>query len=281
MSETTHSSDISVRHELLSRNSILDFAVLLAVPVVLFIIYLQPEELKRAYTFYYLEPEIVTAFSNHFIHITTAHIASNLIGYLLLASVSYVLCVLSGRRQFFYVCLITFIFVFPFVLSALNLALPRDAIGYGFSGINMALYGLLAMSLAIFVIEQINSDLQTRNAPILFFIAMGIVAFIAVPPSAVTLGTMALCVAISSYYIRSMISHTSVPTMRSVRWLLSQSPAIDVVAFSFALFVFYPFVAFPGVSQGGDAIINLYVHLLGFCLAFISAYVFEQLLHVD
>jgi len=41
------------------------------------------------------------------------------------------------------VALATFLAAFPVVLSALNLAVPRNAISFGFSGINMAFAGLL------------------------------------------------------------------------------------------------------------------------------------------
>jgi len=44
----------------------------------------------------------------------------------------------------------------------------------------------------------------------------------------------------------------------------------DLFAIGVALVVGYPVVGFPGDPTGPDSVVNLYVHLLGFCLAFIG-----------
>jgi len=97
-----------------------------------------PETTRRSLAFAYADPTLPTAFAAHYVHLGVGHLARNLAGYCLLAGVGYALAVLGGSRRFFLTALATFLLAFPFVFSALNLAVPRDAIGFGFSGINMA-----------------------------------------------------------------------------------------------------------------------------------------------
>lgn len=125
------------RQELVASVRASDLAVLLAVPVLLLAIFTLPESTRRSLAFAYADPTAVTAFTAHYVHLDVGHLAGNVAGYALLAGVGYALAVLGDSRRFFLTALATFLLVFPFVLSALNLAVPRDAIGFGFSGINM------------------------------------------------------------------------------------------------------------------------------------------------
>jgi len=81
------------------------------------------------------------------------------------------------------VALATFLAAFPVVLSALNLAVPRNAIGFGFSGINMALAGLLPLLLAVYARERFSPQASIRALPAVFFPLVGWMALLALPVS--------------------------------------------------------------------------------------------------
>jgi len=128
-------------------------------------IFTLPESTRRSLAFAYADPTAVTAFTAHYVHLDVGHLAGNVAGYALLAGVGYALAVLGDSRRFFLTALATFLLVFPFVLSALNLAVPRDAIGFGFSGINMALAGLLPLLLGTYARERFHVEGRSARCP--------------------------------------------------------------------------------------------------------------------
>jgi len=81
------------------------------------------------------------------------------------------------------VALATFLAAFPVVLSALNLAVPRNAISFGFSGINMAFAGLLPLLLGVYARERFFPEASIRALPAVFFPLVGWMAFLALPVS--------------------------------------------------------------------------------------------------
>jgi len=140
----------------------------------------------------------VTAFTAHYVHLDVGHLAGNVAGYALLAGVGYALAVLGDSRRFFLTALATFLLVFPFVLSALNLAVPRDAIGFGFSGINMALAGLLPLLLGTYARERFHVEGSVRALPAVFFALVGWIALLALPVSTSGLGLAGLVTGVAS-----------------------------------------------------------------------------------
>jgi len=116
------------RRELVAGVRLVDLLALAAVPVVLGAVFALPESTRRSLAFAYTDPTVRTAFTAHYVHLDVDHLAGNVAGYVVLAGVGYALAVLAGCRRFFMVALATFLAAFPVVLSALNLAVPRNAI---------------------------------------------------------------------------------------------------------------------------------------------------------
>ena len=266
------------RSDLIASVRAVDVAVLCVVPAVLVAVFALPIELRRSLAFAYTDPTLPTAFTAHYVHLRATHLAGNLVGYGLLAGVGYALAVLGGRRRLFLTALATFLFAFPLVLSALNLAVPRNAIGFGFSGINMALLGLLPLLLWAYARERFAPDASVRPLPAVFFLLVGLIALLALPVSTAGVGLAGLVTAgaglsIGIVYAVSADGGLGLPTRDRLRAVMSQPGYGDLFVAGSVLLVGYPVVGFPADPTGTGRVVNLYVHLLGFCLGFIGAFV--------
>jgi hypothetical protein len=269
------------RRELVAGVRLVDLLALAAVPVVLGAVFALPESTRRSLAFAYTDPTVRTAFTAHYVHLDVDHLAGNVAGYVVLAGVGYALAVLAGCRRFFMVALATFLAAFPVVLSALNLAVPRNAISFGFSGINMAFAGLLPLLLGVYARERFFPEASIRALPAVFFPLVGWMAFLALPVSPGSLdepGLAGLATAVAGILLGLLYaSSTGVRIRRAlrdgVRAAISNPGYGDLFAIGVALVVGYPVVGFPGDPTGPDSVVNLYVHLLGFCLAFIGPFI--------
>jgi hypothetical protein len=265
------------RQELVASVRASDLAVLLAVPVLLLAIFTLPESTRRSLAFAYADPTAVTAFTAHYVHLDVGHLAGNVAGYALLAGVGYALAVLGDSRRFFLTALATFLLVFPFVLSALNLAVPRDAIGFGFSGINMALAGLLPLLLGTYARERFHVEGSVRALPAVFFALVGWIALLALPVSTSGLGLAGLVTGVASGLLAVLYASAANLSLRAsardlARAVTSRPGEGDLFVVGAVLVVGYPVGGFPGDPTGPGSVVHLYVHLLGFCLAFIGPF---------
>lgn len=244
---------------------------LLAVPALLVAVFLLPEATKRAAAFSYADPTLATAVTAHYVHLTVPHLVGNVLGFALLAGTAYGLSVASGRRRLFVVSTLTFLFAFPAALSGLNLAIPRDAIGYGFSGINMAFLGYVAVALPVAVGDRIGLA-RDRYLPPVFFVSAGYIALIALPAGAASLGFAAASVAVALPYGRHVRRGSLREARRVVARILATPRYGELVAVATVVLVGYPLVGFPAVSPTGIRV-NVYIHFLGYALGFLVVYI--------
>ncbi len=269
--------DRALRRELIASVRAVDLLVLLAVPAVLIAVFALPEATRRSLAFAYADPTLPTAFAAHYVHLDAGHLAGNAAGYCLLAGVGYALAVLGGARRFFLTALATFLLAFPFALSALNLAVPRDAIGFGFSGINMALAGLLPLLLGTYARERFAPDASLRALPAVFFALVGWIALLALPVSTTGVGLAGLATGVAGVLLALLYASSAgvpvIATVREVARTVASRPGEgDLFAVGAVLVVGYPVVGFPSDPTGAGSVVNLYVHLLGFSLAFIGPF---------
>ena len=276
--DTSERDETPVRRKLAAGVRAVDLLFLAAVPVALLAVFSLPEATRRSLAFSYTDPTLATAYTAHFVHLDVRHLVGNVAGYLLLASVGYALAVLSGHRRFFVSALVTFLLAFPFALSGLNLAVPRNAIGFGFSGINMALAGLLPLLLGVYAREQFFPDASIRALPAVFFPLVGWIALLALPLSTEGTGAAGIATAVAGVLLGSLYASSAgvrlrQPLRERFRTVTSRAGYSDLFVVGALLTVGYPVIGFPADPTGDGSVVNLYVHLLGFCLAFIGSFV--------
>jgi hypothetical protein len=253
------------------RIRIRDCVALAAIPVALLGVFLLPESSRRSLTFLYASPSLSTAFAAHFVHLRVTHLASNLLGYVVFAGVAYLLAVLADRRRLFGVATATFLLALPPMLSVLNLAFPRRAVVYGFSGVNAAFAGLLALLIPIYARARLSPWVEFRHAPAGFFIVLAVTSAVALPPSTTSRGVALTCGALGAYYVHAL--ETDRRRGGGAGAAISTRGWLDLLVVAALLCLGFPFVGFGAGVTDSATVSNDYVHLLGFCLGFIGPYV--------
>lgn len=250
-----------------------DVALLAAVPAVLIALFLLPESTRLALAFSYTDPTVVTAFTAHYVSASAGHLLANVLGFAVLASLGYSLSLLARRRRLFLVALWTFLVAFPFVLSGLNLAVPRNAVGMGFSGINMALFGYLPIGLALALRERFHLRDVRLRLPGVFFLSVSSVALLALPASPTVAGIAVAGIALAVPYVRPSTGRHATSARGTLLGILRSPGDAELVAAAAVVAATYPLVGFPSMPSDAGTIVNTYVHFLGFVLAFLVVYV--------
>lgn len=249
-----------------------DLVVLALVPTVLLAVYALPPEVRRGFALDHAAPTLLTAFTSHFVHLSSAHLLANLAGYLLVVPTGYALAVASGRRRQFFVVFAAFLGSLPLLLSGLNLLFPRPTVGVGFSGVLLAFVGYLPFAFMSFIGSTFDVDVDAGQSHWLFFFGLGVVAYVAAP-GVYGLGLAAAATLAGVLYLLPVVETVDRTQVASWRSTLAVSGYGELVLLGTALFFIYPFVAFPTDFVVASGVINVYTHALGFCLGYITTYV--------
>jgi hypothetical protein len=278
------------------RTHFLDLVVLFGLPGVLLWVFNLPLSMREAYVFDYASPTPLTAFVSSFVHLDSAHLVLNLVGYALVVPIAYLLSVLSGHRTRFLVAFASMLLAFPLVLPYMNLTIVRDSASVGFSGVLLAFYGYLPMTLADHVETHFDIGSSRNLAPLFFMLGLALIVGLTtlsiarnpvsvpvqgrtVPVTPVLLATLVgLAAAIVLSIVLFGISAVDDPRtlLQKTRATIDSPGYFELFVIATFLFFSFPFATFPvdPVFRGG--VLNLYVHLLGYALGFIATYATVQ-----
>lgn len=247
-----------------------DVVLLSLVPAVAVAAFFLPAPVRRSLAFSYVDPTPLAAFTATIVHLSAEHLLANLLAYAFVVGTGYVLALLAARRRLFGTAAVTYVLAVGPLLWVLNLAVPRPAVGFGLSGLNMAFAGLLPILLVGVARRRLSPAIGPRHAPLPFFVVLAGVALVAVPPSPLSTGIAVVSGLLALVYAASLVAalREAPPATGpgAGRWL-------EVIAVGAVLTVGYPLLGFPGEPTGGNGVVNLYVHFLGYGLAFIGPYV--------
>lgn len=249
-----------------------DAVVLLSVPLLLVTLFVLPRPVKLELALAYRNPTLPTVFVSHFVHLEVAHLLANLVAYLVVVPVIYVLGVLSGRRTAFLIAFVTLVVAFPFVLSGLNLLFPRPRVGYGFSGIAMAFVGLLTCVVWEYLVVQFGDEFDRDRSPVLFFFGTVIIAVRVVPSVPASLSVVGLAIVGSLLYLWPLITDPTVSAIEAMRKSVSYPGYFDTAVLGVFVVVAFPFAAFPSSPVVDGTVLNVYSHALGYCLGYLVPY---------
>lgn len=256
------SSFLTALRESLHVRELLALALVPGVAVAAFAL---PLERRESLVFVYGDPSLLTAYTAQFVHFEPAHLAANVLGYALVVGFGYTLAALSGYRRLFGVAGVTYLAAFPPVLSWLNLAVPRDAVGYGLSGLNMAFAGLLALVLVGYA-AALDHRVRVRHAPGLFFALVAVISVVGLP------GRLGRGIAVASAAVAAVYVVSARRAWQSDGATLTRPAGwFDAGVLGAVALLGYQFVGFGSPTVDGG-VVNVYVHLLGFCLGFVVPY---------
>lgn len=251
-----------------------DLLAIALVPLALAAVSALPQGRLEGLTFDVTEPSLVSAYVSHFVHLDAIHLLGNLSVYLPAALVAYLLCVLSGRRRLFVITFVTLLVAFPFALSAMQLVFPRERFVFGFSGINAGFAGFACFALPGYLGANVSTRVDERYAPALLFVVVGLAALLSLPERGFRVEVAAGALGLAAVYVAVGLYRQGTPTLAEIRSAVDTPGYFELAGAGFGVLVGYPFVAFREavVPQGG--VVDVYVHVLGFCLAFIVVFVF-------
>lgn len=247
-----------------------DVLLLAAVPTVLVAVFALPQAVKWRLAFRYTEPTVTAAFASHFVHLSSLHLLVNLVGVLLVVPTGYLLSASSARRGQFLTAFVTFVFAFPFALSGLNLVFVRPTVGVGFSGVVLAFVGYLGIAVMDFWGEWYDAPVDGRDSAWLFFLAIALLAFdVTVYGPAVAF----LALLASALFLRDLVPSLGRERLARVGSRLVADTGGELAGFAIVVFLVYPTASITTTPDTANGIVNVYTHLLGFCLGYIVTYV--------
>jgi len=250
-----------------------DLVALLAVPAALVATFALPTDARLELAFSYADPTLYTAFESNFLHLDASHLLFNLGLYALVVPTAYLLSVLGDNREEFYAAFVTFLFVLPVVLSALNLAVPRAGLSLGFSGINMAFVGYLPVALAGYLRHNFGVAGDRQLSGGLFFAGLALVAVLSVR----TTVTYAVAGVAALAALASLRAAVTAGTRRpGSSWSLGSGGYLELAAVAVLLFAGGLAAAFPLDPVVDGTVVNVYTHFLGLSLGFLSTYLTVQ-----
>lgn len=279
MTAKTHQQNDTFLRTVRRRLRLVDGLAVVLVPLVLGVVYQMPSGTRRSLAFEYTDPSLVTAFAANFVHLGPNHLLVNVLTYLAVVSVALLFAAMNGTRRRFYATFLLFLFAFPVALSYLNLAFVRPAVGFGFSGVVMAFVGYLPMAVATYLEEQFDIGPRTDLAPLLFFGSLALIAVLSfrsvtADSNAVALATVGLPLAaavLALVYAVAVYRRTD-GILAKVRSGLGVPGCVELALAGIVLVFAVQFAAFPPDPTAGGSTLNLYTHLLGYALGFITVY---------
>jgi membrane associated rhomboid family serine protease len=250
--------------EIGQRARLVDIVLILLVPYVLVALHTLPAETRLAFAFDLRNPTLVTAYTSSFLHFDWSHLLGNLVAYLLIVPVAYLLSVLSNRRRHFLAVFGAVLGVCPFVISAAHLPLQARAVTMGFSGLAMALYGYASLIFVGFLSTRLTTGLHLDHAPLVFFAQIAAIALVVAPPTR----TVQAIVTVSLGFVTLSVLNI-VRTGELGGGLIEACRRVgydEVAVLSVLIMGFFMAIGFSGDT-------NNFAHFLGYASGFILSYI--------
>jgi len=249
-----------------------DIFLLSAVPVVLVLVHLLPGGVRSGLVLDTEDFLLVNFFTTAFVHQGLRHLFGNIGSYALVVLPMFLMCALMGSKKRFYGIFLVSVLLVPFVLSLVNYYAFEFYVGestttMGFSGVVSALLGLMSLVTVSFSREELGLDLGYVDS--LWFLAFAslVLALVYDPVSRATALTLAFLLLFSWKIWRKVDAG-------SLKEAWNMKGRFELVLLAFVVFVCTSFSMFPGDLVSGGGFVNILSHYIGFCLGFLSSYVF-------
>jgi membrane associated rhomboid family serine protease len=232
------------------------------------------ESTRRTLSFAYGDPSLRTAYTAPFVHFSVTHLAGNVAVFLLVSTAFYALSRHRRTPWLFLSALVAALSIFPVTVSLLNLAVPRNGVTYGFSGVNMALVGFLPTAIGRYIEAERGRPIDTTLLLAAFFLSVSGIAMLAVPRSTLTFAVATAGVALSVLFGGAFARHERSSANSHDR--LRTAAADPEIVLGIGTWILLLVTAFPQTVASGGRVTNLYAHFVGYALGFITAYLAHE-----
>ncbi len=266
------------------------FSILL-IPLSLVFIHLLPRGIRNILIFNHQDPEVLAAFSTHFVHSSNGHLLGNLfIALTALVFLSYFFINL-GMEKKFRRCLGISLLGFPFLIS-LSEFLIFNAAGItmknslGFSAIALALVGTIPPTLFLYLKETRFENLNVADS--VPFFHLGLVFILSsyillwLNSSVISFGLEIMAVIgvsavflfiYSEYRLLNIVEKKLGLSSEDLKQFVSTNEG-KIVGMSLLVFVFGAFAVVPSQIAKDGGMINIISHMVGFTMGFYTAELF-------
>jgi hypothetical protein len=258
------------RTEVREKARIWDLALISSVPILLSLIFLLPESIQNAMILDYGNYSIFNLWTSSFVHRGFDHLSNNLIAYCLLIGPIYLLFLLGDEQKLFRYTFLVLLFVLPFLIALINIAALGSGTGAGFSGIGSALFGLLPVSLFLFVHNKISEEIEPAHGVVLFLITTAIIAL--TYSGVIVAAGILLFTALLTFYDIHQVGLVEIREV--VAELTSMGGYFELVMIAGLLSLFSPVVLFPSeIAQDGTTV-NILTHYIGLLFGFFGPIIY-------
>jgi hypothetical protein len=253
-----------------------DGALLVGVPGLLAAIHHGlPAAVRRDLAFDHAAPAAHAYLTAAYVHADAAHLHGNLLGYALVATYAYLLCLQAGRRRWFHATYATFLLVLPVfvnLVDAAAFAVLFDGVRFvsqGFSGVAAGFGGFLVVALVAYVRSVYGRAVATS-------VGAGAVLLLLVQVDATYAGrlrptTAGLALAGGALLVtRYAVEHDpAVPVDPAARRRLALD-AFEVVVVVGVLWLQVAML-FPANPVSDGSFVGVFAHAAGFVLGLVGA----------
>lgn len=267
----------------------------LFISAILLIVHFLPEHWRETLIFNHQNPEVLAAFTTHFVHSSNSHLLGNLfIALTAFVFLSYFFTNLDMERKFRRLLGI-FLLVFPLVITLSTFLMFRAAgidlqNSLGFSAIALALVGAIPPTLFLYLKETKFKELNVADSVpffhlglvfilssyILLWLRTSVISFGVEIMALIGISAVVLLI-YSEYRLLNIVENKLGLTLEDLKQILSTDEG-KIIGASLFVFLLGAFVVVPSQIAGDDGLVNIISHTVGFTLGF---YVTEALLIED
>ncbi len=246
-----------------------DLGAILSIPILLAAVhFLTPETLKQTLAFSHKRFSIYTLFTAAYVHNGQAHLLGNIVGYLFVTPLAYMLCVAVDERRWFWRTFVVFLVALPILVPLTSYVVfstwfpEASPISRGFSGVVAGFGGFLLVALAVYVQKRYSTELGGVVGVSSFLVLMASIDFIYA--GRVRLVVAGLAVAGITLQVGSYVWGAEIALKE-----LDEGPVMQDVGTVVLVFVVLGYIVvsmFPAeIAQNGSTT-NIIAHAMGFLL---------------
>ena len=227
-----------------------------------------PATIQARFAFDHGEPTLLTLLTAAYVHVDDAHLFGNLVGYVVVAVVTYLVCRQLDRERWFWSTTALLLLVLPVLVNLANYLVLRTwfpwmtPVNRGFSGVVAGFGGFLLVTVFVLVASDYGRPVAVYVSEAVVLVLLSEIAVVySESVSALSVGVVGLGVATAVLGVRLEVRRGRVPTDRSGRQVVVDSL---FVASLVALVAVLVYGLFPTTLVVDGRLTNVFAHGVGF-----------------
>jgi hypothetical protein len=248
-----------------------DLIVIFMIPIVLFLLFLLPGNLKEMLVLHRDYSNVYDIFTTNFIHEEFSHLAFNVTAYIVVILLFYVLLLTLNKKELFYKLLIVNLSIVPILISLIwipvNKFIWTGALRtLGFSGIVSSISGMVVYAYILLLHEKIKINTSYAYLSAIFFIPLlfTFIYFTFTMDILVITILLAIVFSIATYKtVRTIDKKTEANLIK-----ISKRPKLVklLLPILYLVVILFSLALFPREFVQGNVRINLFIHYTGFII---------------